>query len=332
MRFASARTLTALFGYLDTIGVSPRDVADPATIAFVRGCTASERVPARLTIDILERCAVRLGEPLFGLKYAQALDPKSLGPISLFWRYAPTLRYTNRFSSRILHMHREGVVVALTIEEDQAAFVYRMDVELRRDARQFVETNLSFALRICRWIVGARWSPIRVAFAHQPACDPDCYAEILNASVSFNAPDDAIIVRPADLDRKSTGHDAELLEFVERSLVALAEREPVGFRERLERTVDDLLAMQHPRLSAAAAAMGISDRTLQRRLAAEGTSFQQLLCERRRRIIEASLLRPKRPSLSLLAERTGYSDASAVSRFIRTQSTQLVARDAEDPG
>jgi AraC-like DNA-binding protein len=319
-----------LFAYLDTIGVSPRDVADPACLALVKGCTGSERIPARLPIEILERCAVRLGEPLFGLKYAQALDPQSLGPISLFWRYAPTLRYNHRFSSRILHMHREGVVVALTIEEDEAAFVYRMDVELRHEARQFVETNLSFALRICRWIVGAGWSPIRVAFAHPPACDPERYAEILNASVCFDAPEDAIIVRPADLDRKSTGHDAGLLEFVERSLIAVAEREPLGFRKRLERTIDDLLAMQSPRLSSAAAAMGISDRTLQRRLASEGTSFQQLLCDRRRRIIEASLLRQKRPSLSRLAERTGYSDASAVSRFIRTQSADPITRDEEN--
>jgi AraC-like DNA-binding protein len=178
-------------------------------------------------------------------------------------------------------------------------------------------------LRICRWIVGAGWSPIRVAFAHQPACDPERYAEILNASVSFEAPEDAIVVRPADLDRKSTGHDAELLEFVERSLIASVERDPLGFRQRLERTIDDLLAMQNPRLSAAAAAMGMSDRTLQRRLASEGTSFQHLLCERRRRIIEGSLLRQKRPSLSLLAERTGYSDASAVSRFMRAQSAHL---------
>jgi AraC-like DNA-binding protein len=320
LRLASARTLKTLFGYLETIGVSPRDVADPVSIALVKGCAASERVPARLTIDIMERCAFRLDDPLFGLKYAQALDPKSFGPISLFWRYAPTLRYNNRFSARILHTHHEGVVVALTEGDHDAAFVYRTDPELHHDARQFVEANLSFGLRICRWIVGAGWSPLRVAFAHHPACEPARYGEILNAPVSFEAPEDAIFVRHADLDRKSTGHDAELLDFVERSLIASAEEEPLGFRQRLERTIDDLLAMGNPRLGAAAAALGISERTLQRRLGSDGASFQKILGERRCRIIEANQLSKKRPRLSQLAERTGYSDASAVSRFIRTQS------------
>ena len=323
MRFASARILTSLFGYLDTIGVAPRDVADAASVAFIGKSSGAERIPARLAIEIRERCAVRLGEPLFGLEYAQALDPKTFGPISLFWRYAPSLRYSHRFSSRILHVHHEGVVVDLIVAGDEAALVYRMDPELRDGARQFVETNLSFALRICRWILGADWSPIRVAFAHEPIGPLGRYARILKAPVSFRAGEDALIFKAAELDRKSAGHDPELLAFVEGSLTAAAERVPLDFRERLDKTLEDLLAMRNPRLSAAATALGMSDRTLQRRLACEGLSFQGLLRDKRRRIVEEGFLGPKRPSLALLAERTGYSDASAASRFIRTQAPRF---------
>jgi len=235
MRFASARILTSLFGYLDTIGVAPRDVADAASVAFIGKSSGAERIPARLAIEIRERCAVRLGEPLFGLEYAQALDPKTFGPISLFWRYAPSLRYSHRFSSRILHVHHEGVVVDLIVAGDEAALVYRMDPELRDGARQFVETNLSFALRICRWILGADWSPIRVAFAHEPIGPLGRYARILKAPVSFRAGEDALIFKAAELDRKSAGHDPELLAFVEGSLTAAAERVPLDFRERLDK-------------------------------------------------------------------------------------------------
>ncbi len=67
MRFASARILTALFSYLDTLGVAPSQVADAASIAFIKRCTGPERISARLAIDTLERCAVCLDEPLFGL-------------------------------------------------------------------------------------------------------------------------------------------------------------------------------------------------------------------------------------------------------------------------
>ena len=195
MRFASARILSGLFSYLETMGVAPTEVADAASVALVGKCGDGERIPARLALEIRERCAVRVNDPLFGLKYAQALDPKNFGPISLFWRYAPTLRYSHRFSSRVLHMHHEGVVVDLILEGDEAAFVYRRDPELRRGARQFVEINLSFALRMCRWILGSGWTPIRVAFAHEPAARPDAYAEILRAPVSFGAGEDALIFK-----------------------------------------------------------------------------------------------------------------------------------------
>jgi AraC-like DNA-binding protein len=61
----------------------------------------------------------------------------------------------------------------------------------------------------------------------------------------------------------------------------------------------------------------MSVRTLQRRLAEHGTSFQAVLAERRQAIIETASEDRRRQPLAVLAERTGYSDPSAVSRFIR---------------
>ena len=317
MKFASARTLVALFAYLETIGVSPREVADASEIAFAKGAAATDRIPIGLATDILERCAARLGDPLFGLKYAQGVDPKLLGPITLFWRYAPTLRYSNDFSARILHMHHEGVAAILDIEGGEARFIQRMDSDLRRGGRQSVETNLSFSLRVCRWILGSDWSPLRLTFAHEPSRDPAHYVEVLKAPVVFDAADDAVVVRTSDLDRKSEEHDPEILDFIERSLIALAGEKPLEFDERLARTIDTLLAMKSAKLRPTASALGMSVRSLQRRLNENGASFQAVLAQRRQIIIEAASKDRRRQPLSVLAERTGYSDPSAVSRFMR---------------
>ncbi len=309
----------ALFAYLERVGVSARDVADASVIAFVKGAVASDRIPVALAMDILERCALRLGDPLFGLKYAQGADAKILGPISLFWRYAPTLRYSNAFSARVLHMHYEGYAVVLDVDGGEASFIQRLDREFHRSGRQFVESNLSFSLRLCRWILGADWSPLRVTFAHEPSCDRADYIEVLKAPVVFGAAEDALVVRTSDLDRKSDGHDAELLDFVERSLIALADEKPPCFAERLARAIDTLLAMKSAKLETTAAALGMSTRTLQRRLKEAGTTFQAVLDHRRHTLIEAASEGPRRPSLAVLADRAGYSDPSAVSRFMRSR-------------
>ncbi len=317
MKFASARTLVALFAYLESIGVAPREVADASEIAFARGAAASDRIPIGLATNILERCAERLGDPLFGLKYAQGVDPKLLGPITLFWRYAPTLRYSNDFSARILHMHYEGFAAALDVEGGEARFIQHMDGELRRSGRQSIEMNLSFSLRVCRWILGSDWSPLRLTFAHEPSRDEAHYAEVLKAPVVFGASEDALIVKASDLDRQAEGHDPEILDFIEHSLIALAGQQPLGFDDRLTRTIDTLLAMKSAKVRPTASALGMSVRSLQRRLAENGTSFQAVLAERRQAIIEAATQDRGRRPLALLAERTGYSDPSAVSRFIR---------------
>jgi AraC-like DNA-binding protein len=266
---------------------------------------------------------------LFGLKYAQGVDPKLLGPITLFWRHAPTLRYSNDFSARILHMHYEGFAAVLDVDGSEARFIQHMDGELRRGGRQSIEMNLSFSLRVCRWILGSDWSPLRLTFAHEPSRDPAHYVEVLKAPVVFGAADDAVVVRTSDLDRRSEGHDPEILEFIERSLIALADEQPLRFDDRLARTIDTLLAMKSARLGATASALGISVRTLQRRLTEHGTSFQAVLAERRQAIIEAAREDRRRQPLAVLAERIGYSDPSAVSRFIRQRGFSTAKINAE---
>jgi len=295
-------------------------VADGPSIAFVRRADGADRVPVHLAIDILERCAFHLGDPLFGMKYAQKVDPKAFGPISLFWRYAPSLRYNHRCSARILDMHSEGFTVDLVVSAGEARFVQKTDVELRRAGRQFVETHLSFFLRICRWILGEGWSPLRITLMHEPSCDEERYETVLGAPIVFGASEDAVIVRETDLDRQSLEYDGELLEFIEQSLNALAERQPLQFRERLNRIIDSLLAMQNANLQTVASAMSMSPRTLQRRLHGDGASFQAALDDRRRRIIEIAKASRERPNLAQLAQSIGYSDASAVSRFLRTSN------------
>jgi AraC-like DNA-binding protein len=126
-----------------------------------------------------------------------------------------------------------------------------------------------------------------------------------------------VAVKTSDLDRKSEGHDPEILDFIERSLIALAGEKPLEFDEQLARTIDTLLAMKSAKLRPTASALGMSVRSLQRRLNENGASFQAVLAQRRQIIIEAASKDRRRQPLSVLAERTGYSDPSAVSRFMR---------------
>lgn len=326
MRYASSVPLIALFGYLEERGVAPEEVAEPGVVAMVRR-RAGNQVPASLIVDILERCAVRFDDPLFGLRYGQQVDVKIYGPLSLLWRYAPTIRYGNRVANRILHLQHEGLNVAVRQDGDTTSLHYLIDAEPGRQYRQFVECGVSFMLQVCRLITGKTWIPLSVGFAHEPIGAIADYAAIVNAPVKFGAPENGVDLKSTDFDRPSPEHNAEILAFVEHSLLRLAEQHPLPFRQRLDQVVDDLIAIHKPHLPAAAAMMAMSSRTLQRHLAAEDVTFRQVVDERRLAIIEAWQQRAVKPSLSLLAERTAFSEASAVSRFMR-RSTSMRDRTA----
>ena len=318
-QLSSVLSLAAVFDHLRRVGVRPEAVADTAIIAMATEGDTDARVPTRIVLELLERCSAALDDPLFGLRYAQSIAPEAFGVVGHFWKNAPSLRYCHEVTARFLHLQHGGLAASLQVENETAMFVQRLDVALRPQGRQAIESNISFSLRISRWILGPHWAPLRVTFMHEPACAPSAYAKVLGAPVEFGAEEDALIVKRSDLDRSSYDRDRIQIHSMERRLLVRAIREPLAFKERAEQVIDELISAGSPFVSSAARAMGLSSRTFQRRLKATGTSFQTLLCERRLGIIKRERMRSSHVPLALLAQKTSLSDASAVSRLLRTR-------------
>lgn len=86
-----------------------------------------------------------------------------------------------------------------------------------------------------------------------------------------------------------------------------------------------------PSLVTVAGAMGISVRTLQRRLAARGLSFRCLLDDVRRRHAEIELQRGER-SIADISRRLGYSDPAHFVRAFRRWTGQPPSRYEQEYG
>lgn len=135
----------------------------------------------------------------------------------------------------------------------------------------------------------ARWLPVRPAFGRRRC------RLLLPASL---------------LDQRVLSYDHDMLHLILRHF---AER-PVeqGYAERVRRYLV-LNEGSEPRLAAAAARIGISDRTLIRRLAEEGMSFRALL-EDHRRGYALALARDGRIGLKQIAAALGYRSEQSFKR------------------
>jgi AraC-like DNA-binding protein len=149
----------------------------------------------------------------------------------------------------------------------------------------------------------------------RPEVDRALYEAHFRCAVSFDAPQNLLVFDAADLETPFVTHNAEVLGMVAPQLEAeLAQQLALrSFREQVKVTLKRLLAGQRPELRSVARELGVSARTLQRRLTDESVTFQQLVAEARRELAHHYLGQP-RLELNETAYLLGYEDANSFFR------------------
>jgi AraC-like DNA-binding protein len=87
--------------------------------------------------------------------------------------------------------------------------------------------------------------------------------------------------------------------------------------EQVKWILKRLLAGSRPEISAVARELGLSDRTLQRRIIDDGATFRQLLLEARQELAHEYLKRPEM-DVTEVAFLLGYEDSNSFYRAFRT--------------
>jgi AraC-like DNA-binding protein len=176
--------------------------------------------------------------------------------------------------------------------------------------------------RTAAWVVGAMreictsgLTPLEVRFPHAAPRSLKEHRAWFRCPLTFGAPRCEIELDAAELERPVVSADSTLASYLDRlaveALDGLGGHESVP--DRVRRTVWATLADGAPNLGRTAARVGYSARTLQRRLAEAGASFEGIVDELRRELA-ALLLRQDRLAVYEVAFMLGYSDASQFSR------------------
>lgn len=173
-------------------------------------------------------------------------------------------------------------------------------------------------LSLGRWLVGQPLTPLTVHFTHAAPAEPEPYRrhfactlkfQSLHAGMSFPAEWLTLPVLHADPDLHAL--------MLERARVLQATQPATGVWSRQVLAVlPALLPRQQATMQAVATQLNLSERSLRRRLADEGETFQHLLQEQRRRLA-CHYLRKERIGLLDIALLLGYAEHSAFSTAFR---------------
>lgn len=177
--------------------------------------------------------------------------------------------------------------------------------------------SLLSLLVLCQWVTRRELRPLAAHFRFSAPGDPETFRKAFGCPVRFEQPDHRLLLAGADLALALPSRNPALLALHEQAMEErLAALGNDSMALRVSEQIIRRLERGEPRRQDVAASLALTDRTLQRRLHAEGTSFQQLL-EQARRELALKYLADSRYALGQVGHMLGFADQSNFFRACR---------------
>jgi AraC-like DNA-binding protein len=297
----------------------PLERAHPACFARLRDSYA--RVPLLDYLDIFERAARLTAIPAFGARMGQGYRPADIGPLGLLFSLSASLHLGFERMIRLLPAFQSSTSVALLREGEDMAWTYRVRGPESWPRVQDAEYAISATCAMVRSSRGAGWNPLEVRFEHARPEDPAALRSlqaIFRCPVAFDQGANAIVMPAREVEERLHRENRDLTAVLERHLGDLLLQNAAGvtLRARVESAIDLMMGQRSITLRMVAASLGMTERTLQRRLAEEGLTLRAILQDMRLGSANHRL-GSEDVSVSRVAERLGYADPTSFSRAYR---------------
>jgi AraC-like DNA-binding protein len=299
----------------------PTDSVDADTLADIFSAAWTEAI-------------ARTGDPAIGLKTAPRQPLIGLGSLSSLVLSAPDLRsglqrlarYTNLISpTTSIGVDAPTSTLGLDIDHRSCRLTLRIAPGRLPVPQQRYDFMAVTMLKGMYWLTGEQVKPLRVYHPYNAPADPAPWEAAFGCPVHFGAPAFVIELPLSALDAPFPTADPTVGDMCERMAAQLAAEQGGSITARVRQVLMQLISKGDPRREIVAATLCMSERTLQRRLTEEGTSFIELVDDTRRELAERYFVNgaytPTEMSFAL-----GFSDPSNFYRackrwFGRTPNT-----------
>jgi AraC-like DNA-binding protein len=257
------------------------------------------RISAKAQGKFLEYAADALDDSAFGLHLAEEANPREAGLLYYVASAANDLGEALAFFARYFRIVNEAVHLKLARAPKGAVVEVRFHGLSRHSIRQNAEFGIAVILRALREVSGRKIRPTRMTFAHARNSSLREFERFFGCPVEFAAPSDQLSFSRETLALPLMTGDRYLLETLQPFCdEAARERRTVSgsFRALVENEVQSLLSQGKTQKQNSVKPLGLSARTLSRRLAEEGTTYEEVVDQLRRSL---ALQYIKDPSISL---------------------------------
>lgn len=271
-------------------------------------------IPMPRYVAIFEEAAQIAEEPALGARLGTLVQPSDIGPIGVLFSVSATMRLGLERLAKYVNAVQGATSSGLFEENGNLVWSYRLDDPRMWPRRQDSEFSVAATCQLLRSCFARGWRPIEVHFEHVAPRDQAVLERIFRCPLIFGETANRIIVSDEDATRVHRQEDPALARVLERHVADLGGQ--AGMPESMTGQVRSLIGIylghKPITLPAVAAELRISVRTLQRRLAEEGTSLRHLVRETREAIAATQL--EAHVQKSRIAEVLGYADSTVLWR------------------
>jgi len=304
---AAANLGVAAHSLYEATGLNPDVLADP-----------DRRIPFDAIVSLYEKAALLTGDDAFGLHVGENVDPKAFDVLGYSVINSPTFGAGLDRMVRYNSLWTNGSSFAVEVSGPNTRIVYTYEEPATIEHRHDAEMTFAAIVTLGRKITDADWSPFSVAFEHQQPADTTEHSRIFRCKLTFGAQANEFIFDSRTLSLPLVKADPSLCAVLDRhakELLTTYPREDT-LPDRIRTLIRDELNGGDASLDRLATKLGMSGRTLQRKLREHGTSHQELLDEMRRALAMRYLREPEM-AICEVAYLLGFSESSALHRAFK---------------
>lgn len=318
----SGATVAGLLGYLRGRGIDLRPSLRALGLAGVDLSEPECRVSSAVNDALWAQAEERTGEADFGLRFAQVMD---LDSFHLVGHLAASSRTLGEGLDRVVQFSRllhDAGRTELEQPGDGRMLLFPGCRGLPTPPpRQIAEFNTASAVVLVRFVTGRpSWRPQAVSFHHRTPDDTHPHRALFGVAPTFGAAEDVIVLAEADrampVRVTTLSRLGQYLESYAQTLLTRLPTNPDSLEEQVLRSIVSSLTTGGLTVEVVAARLGLTSRTLQRRLAQTGRAFSDLV-EQARQVTAEHYLADPSLSLAEVSYLLGFREPSTFHKAFR---------------
>ncbi len=311
----------SLRGYSQLVseqGGDPQSLLKESGLGLVPIEQENLMIPSHCLYNALELASDQLNLPDFGLRLSQYQNLDVLGVFALMIKNADSLPELLQLAKQNFHkLHNHGAHINFTLTGGDLLMNYEQSVPQALGIQQSTYLAFGFIARMAQNIIQPNIMAKAIYFKSEAPADTSLFEEIFNAPVYFNQQFDGALINQDALSKHYKIDNVKIPGIENLCLTTTEQRDhPISLSQQVGLLISEQLSYGNFSLEYYAKQLKLSDRSLQRKLSEEGSSFKKIL-DQVRKDLASQYIQQRALSLAEITAALCFSEQAVFTRAFR---------------